>query len=104
MKVINYGPGYEPDTMVCEQCKSEMEYTKDDVRKNDFYIDLCGFRHNWWDGKTFCYYEHEEYLHCPVCSHKIIFKIESCPIQPPVQLTPTKEEPKKRKWFSRKEN
>lgn len=32
MKIINYGPGYEPKTIICETCKSEIEYVNADIQ------------------------------------------------------------------------
>ncbi len=55
MRVIKYGPGYEPEIIICSECKSELEYTKQDVE-----ISVCRD------------YEYEprvisHYVICPVC-------------------------------------
>ena len=31
MKVIKYGPGYEPKRITCDTCKSELEYIGEDI-------------------------------------------------------------------------
>lgn len=32
MKVIKYGPGYEPKLITCSSCKSDLEYEQDDIQ------------------------------------------------------------------------
>ena len=62
MKIINYGPGYEPKTITCKSCKSELEYTDFDVEvKAYFDYDYCPV------GET-------HYVVCPICGMKNIIK------------------------------
>ena len=101
MRVIKYGPGYEPKTHKCIWCNSEIEYTKDDIKSQTFYDDLCGYQHEYWNGTYYCVVVQREILQCPVCSKTIILKDDECYLEP--IKTIIEEPPKKRKWFSRKE-
>ena len=65
MKVINYGPGWEPKTLTCTSCKSELEYVDRDVN-----IDVC--RDYAYDPMITIYY-----VICPICGKKNEIKKES---------------------------
>lgn len=102
MKVIKYGPGYELNTHQCMWCRSEIEYTNNDIKFEKYFDDLCGGESKHWDGTYHCIVVQRKVLKCPVCSEKIILRDDQCylePIKPPSQ-----EPPKKKRWFARKEN
>lgn len=62
MKVINYGPGWEPQTLTCKSCKSELEYTDFDVEVQVYSDYACNPL-----GKT-------HYVGCPICGLKNVVK------------------------------
>lgn len=70
MKVINYGPGYEPKTTSCPDCKSEIEYSDAEVDKQCYYGEPCG-------DNTVYYQNFYETLICPVCLYRIVLRNES---------------------------
>ena len=72
MKVINYGPGYEPKTHKCIWCNSEFEYENKEVKHEKYYLDLDGKYSIRWDGTYDCVVIQREVLKCPVCLEKII--------------------------------
>ena len=58
MKIINYGPGFEPKTLTCGSCKSELEYTDIDMNINvcrDYAYDPVVVIHS---------------IRCPVCGRE----------------------------------
>jgi DNA-directed RNA polymerase subunit RPC12/RpoP len=101
MRVIKYGPGYEPKTHKCIFCHSEFEYETKEIKHEQFYVDLDNKYHLCWDGNNDCFVTSRSVIDCPVCLEKIILEQESNYLK---RITlPIDESPKKRKWFSRKE-
>lgn len=88
MKVINYGPGYQPKRLVCASCQSELEY---DTRDRKFDSHLVADKTDTSKLKQIV----GVYVQCPVCSYMNALEETEFPYTP--------EKPKKRKWFSRKE-
>lgn len=89
MKVIKYGPDYEPKRITCESCQSELEYDVKDIKSGSRLVaDKVTLELKQVVGV---------YVQCPVCSHMNALDEKEFPYTP-------KEEPKKRKWFRRKEN
>ena len=64
MKIIHYGPGYEPTTLICSNCKSELEYTNIDIE-----INVC--RDYAYDPILMIYY-----VTCPICGKENEIKKE----------------------------
>lgn len=64
MKIINYGPGYEPTTLICSNCKSELEYTNIDIEikvlRDYVYNPILVI----------------SYITCPICGKEIEIKKE----------------------------
>lgn len=89
MKIINYGPGYEPKTIICSTCTSKIEYIKADVQ---CHISKVKTKDNT------CQISCLEHFECPVCNAWIELSrtLKNIP-------SVASEEPKKIKWFSRKE-
>lgn len=64
MKVINYGPGWEPKILTCGSCKSELEYTDLDIKSNTYSDYEC------------CPVGTKDYVVCPVCGmHNVIKEV-----------------------------
>ena len=90
MKVIKYGPGHEPKTIICSKCHSEIEYINADIK---WHFSKVKTKDNTYQMSLL------DYLECPVCNSWIELSRTLEDILPA-----TKQESKKRKWFSRKEN
>jgi hypothetical protein len=89
MKVINYGPKYKPSTLICTSCQSELEYDMRDIEfRTHRVIERATLKPKQIVGS---------YVDCPVCSHMNVLEEKEFPYT-------LEEPPKKRKWFSRKEN
>lgn len=73
MKVIKYGEGYEPRIVTCGHCKSELEYTREDLRTDNYYYkqrddDKIVISSDCiYDGVQVIAYN----LECPVCDNNI---------------------------------
>lgn len=87
MKVIKYGEGYEPKIVTCEHCKSELEYTREDLRTGNYYYKQRD------DGKIVvssdCINDGVQVvtynLECPVCSYNIATDVYE--FKPPYKCT-----------------
>lgn len=66
MKILKYGEGY-PKTVVCDECKSTLEYVYNDIRDTSTTI-TCG------DPKIKYIKYDLRVLDCPVCDHSIIIE------------------------------
>lgn len=64
MKVLKYGEGY-PKTIVCDECKSTLEYDIEDTKDKFARISQPDPLIEYVD----CV---EKYLVCPVCNHHIV--------------------------------
>lgn len=76
MRVINYGPGYEPKKIICSSCQSELEYGQKDIQYYDSKI----------KGENDDYKQRFlEYVTCPVCETWIELSMEliDTPKSPP---------------------
>lgn len=62
MRVIKYGPGWEPEILTCGSCKSELEYTYADVEVRAYSDDYCSPL-----GET-------HYVVCPICGLRNVIK------------------------------
>lgn len=84
MKVIKYGEGYEPKRVICEHCKSEIEYEKYDINDYTYYCRadgsiVLGRR----DQVSFKEDDEQIYIAsilCPVCRQHIVLTETKIPI------------------------
>lgn len=76
MRIINYGPGYEPKRITCDSCKSELEYRQKDIQYYDSKI-----KGGYDDYKQ----RFLEYLTCPVCEQWILLSEELINIPSPLR-------------------
>ncbi len=91
MKVIKYGKGYEPKQVVCECCKSEIEYEKNEVDAFSYYYrgDKNSILLGSIDDISFQKGDIQVYrasIECPVCQHRIIIDEREIPIDMKVTI------------------
>jgi hypothetical protein len=78
MKILKYGEGY-PETVVCDHCKSELEYELKDIHMStDHYMERS---------ETF------KWIKCPVCGGEIMIDV--------IIVTHEQLDKSKKRWWQR---
>lgn len=94
MRILKYGEGYEPKVVICEHCKSEIEYFDIEAQPfSDYYQGANG--EIWYSfPDQDCIFIQKKGIKCPVCNRFTSTSEELLGVYTLEQET----KPKKRWW------